>query len=181
MEKIRSKYSNPDFRFARFRLGGIDFGVDIDNVKEMLRYTDVTTVRDAPNFIQGSIDLRGMSVPVIDLRRRFALEAVVNDSVQIMIVVIEDNDADGVQESVKESTAGRGIITGLLIDEISDIAMGCKEAMVRTKSKRRRVWDDCVETVVETGSGSVYVIDLSRLLTEDEVAVLKSPLFQTHI
>ncbi len=180
MEKIRSKYSNPDFRFARFKLGGIDFGVDIGNVKEMLRYTDITTVPDVPNFIKGSINLRGMSVPVIDLRHRFSLETVFNDSVQIMIVVINGMETGGAHESVKGSVTERGIITGLIIDEINDIAMGCKEAMIKTKSKRTRVWDGCVEAVVETGSGSVYVVDLSRLLTDEELAVLKSPLFRTH-
>ncbi len=177
MEKIRSKYSNPDFRFARFKLGSVDFGVAIGSVKEMLRYTDVTAIPEAPDFIEGCIGLRGMSVPVIDLRRRFELEAAVDRPEQIMLVVIEDI-AGGGDECENKGAACGGIITGLIIDEICDIAMGCKEAMIKTKSKRKRSWDGCVEAVVETGSGSVFVIDLKRLLTRDEVEALKSPMLQ---
>jgi purine-binding chemotaxis protein CheW len=174
MEKIRSKYSNPDFRFARFKLGSVDFGVAIGSVKEMLRYTDVTAIPGSPDFIEGCIGLRGMSVPVIDLRRRFALEAAVDRPEQIMLVVIEDTSGSG----GGDGPACGGIITGLIIDEICDIVMGCKEAMIKTKSKRKRSWDGCVEAVVETGSGSVFVIDLKRLLTRNEVEALKSPMLQ---
>jgi chemotaxis signal transduction protein len=176
MEKIRSKYSNPDFRFARFKLGQIDFGIDIRSVKEMLRQTDVTAMPEAPDFIAGTVGVRGMSVPVIDLRRRFSLDSAPRNPEQIMLVVIDDTVA---LDSAERVTEGGGIITGLLIDEICDVAMGCKEAMIKTKSKQKRLWDGCVEAVVETGSGSVFVIDLKRLLTVTEVEALKSPLFQT--
>ncbi|MBE9529071.1 MAG: chemotaxis protein CheW [Proteobacteria bacterium] len=176
MKKIRSKYSNPDFRFARFKLGQIDFGIDIRSVKEMLRYSNITAIPEAPDFIEGTVELRGMSVPVIDLRRRFALETASDRPEQIMLVVINDSGAKSVAGT---EPGGGGIITGLLIDEICDVAMGCKEAMIKTKSKQKRSWDGCVEAVVETGSGSVFVIDLKRLLSSSEVEALKSPLFQT--
>ena len=171
MKKIRSKFSNPDFKFVRFKLDNIEFGVDIGSVKEMLRYDGLITLPGTPDFIEGTLTLRGMSVPVIDLRKRFFFDVPLHDLLRVMIVVIKDIG------SGTRVGNGKGIVAGLIIDEIIDIAMGCKEAMIRTKSKLKRPWDGCVEAVVKAGSGKIFVIDLNLLLTRPELGALKSPVF----
>lgn len=53
-----------------FMLGGELFGVDILMVQEIIRSTDITRIPNAPDFVEGVINLRGNIIPVIDLRRR---------------------------------------------------------------------------------------------------------------
>ena len=58
-----------------FRVGKEHFGVPIGYVHEIVRMMDITTVPDAPSFVEGVINLRGKIIPVIDLRKRFSEEA----------------------------------------------------------------------------------------------------------
>lgn len=158
MDKIWSKYSNPDFRFARFRLGVHEFCIDLKNVKEMIRHRGVVGRDYCPQFLEGFVELRGMSVPVVDLRRRFSIEPGSPDSVRIIIAALD------------------GRIIGLVVDEVKDISMGCKEVKVNKRPAGREPWNSCVDAVVETNGGSVYVLDVLKLLSAGELKELDLPL-----
>lgn len=60
--------------FLSFRLGAEEYGIDILRVQEIRSYEAPTRIANAPDFIKGVIDLRGVIVPVIDLRLKFGLE-----------------------------------------------------------------------------------------------------------
>lgn len=60
-----------DLHIVGFRVGTETFGVAIHTVHEIVRLMDITAVPDAPDFIEGVINLRGKIIPVIDLRKRF--------------------------------------------------------------------------------------------------------------
>ncbi|MBI2400565.1 MAG: chemotaxis protein CheW [Deltaproteobacteria bacterium] len=72
MKKARSKYSNPDFQFIRFRLSGHEFGLDVSAVREIIKYR-APEACEYPPFIEGFIRVRSILVPLIDLRKRFSL------------------------------------------------------------------------------------------------------------
>lgn len=57
-------------QLVAFRLGREIFGVQIEYIREIMRYPEITEVPDAPEFLEGVINLRGKVVPVIDLRKR---------------------------------------------------------------------------------------------------------------
>lgn len=79
-------------QLVTFRLGGEKFGVNILNVQEINKVVDITDVPNAPDFVQGIINLRGRVIPVIDLRKRFFMEAKENDQ-HTRIIVAETDDA----------------------------------------------------------------------------------------
>ena len=56
-----------------FDLAGENYGVDINTVREIIRMQQVTHVPDAPEYVEGVMNLRGSVIPVIDLRKRFGL------------------------------------------------------------------------------------------------------------
>jgi purine-binding chemotaxis protein CheW len=60
-----------DLHIVGFRVGRETFGVPIGLVHEIVRVPDITTVPDAPEFIEGVINLRGKIISIIDLRKRF--------------------------------------------------------------------------------------------------------------
>jgi purine-binding chemotaxis protein CheW len=60
-----------DIQVVGFRVGKEHFGVPIELVHEIVRIMEITAVPDAPDFIEGVINLRGKIIPVIDLRKRF--------------------------------------------------------------------------------------------------------------
>ena len=60
-------------KFAIFRIGQEDFGIEIDKVVEILNTQKVYTLPELPDFLSGVITVRGEVVPLLDLRRRFGI------------------------------------------------------------------------------------------------------------
>ncbi len=86
-----------------FDLAGEIYGVNIETVREIIRMQAVTFVPDAPDFVEGVINLRGRVIPVIDLRRRFGLTVTeeTNDS-RVLVVDSEGEDLGVIVDAVTE-------------------------------------------------------------------------------
>jgi purine-binding chemotaxis protein CheW len=91
-----------------FNLGKEEYGVAIESVQEIIRATDITPVPGAPAHVRGVINLRGKIIPVIDVRKRFALPEIADGDAQ-RIVVVELGDkrlgmlVDSVSQVIKIS------------------------------------------------------------------------------
>ena len=86
-----------------FDLAGEIYGVNIETVREIIRMQPVTFVPDAPDFVEGVINLRGRVIPVIDLRRRFGLTVTeeTNES-RVLVVDSEGEDLGVIVDAVTE-------------------------------------------------------------------------------
>ena len=91
-------------QFCTFYLDGLFFGVEVQQVQEVIRYQEMTHVPLAPNVVEGLINLRGQIVTAIDLRRRLELPPRPEDQMPMNVVI---RSADGV--------------ISLLVDEIGDV------------------------------------------------------------
>jgi len=77
-----------DLQLVGFRIGRETFGLPISLVREIVRVPDITSVPNAPEYIEGVINLRGRIIPVVDLRKRFG-EKITEPSKKNRIVVVE--------------------------------------------------------------------------------------------
>jgi purine-binding chemotaxis protein CheW len=77
-----------DIQIVGFRIGRETFGLPIAMVREIVRVPEITSVPNAPDYIEGVINLRGRIIPVVDLRKRFG-EKVIETSKRNRIVVVE--------------------------------------------------------------------------------------------
>ncbi len=91
-------------QFITFTVGGEEFGVDIMSVKEIKGWTEAIAIPKSPEYVRGVINLRGIIVPIFDLRARFGQGRTELSKSQVIIIV----------------TVGTRII-GLLVDGVSDI------------------------------------------------------------
>jgi purine-binding chemotaxis protein CheW len=80
-----------DCQVVGFRIGNETYGVRIASVREIVRVPEITTVPNAPDMIEGVINLRGKIIPVMDLRKRFGNSAVQPDKKNRILVVELDN------------------------------------------------------------------------------------------
>jgi len=90
--------------FLTFVLGEEEYGVDILRVQEIRSYDVVTRLPDAPDYIKGVINLRGIIVPVVDMRLKFRLAKAEYNALTVMIVL---------------SVGGR--VVGMVVDSVSDV------------------------------------------------------------
>jgi purine-binding chemotaxis protein CheW len=94
----------PTQQFITFTLDDGEYGVDIMAVREIKGWTETTAIPNAPRFISGVINLRGIIVPIMDLRARFGMAPTPPTRMNVVIII---------------STGAR--TTGLLVDAVSDI------------------------------------------------------------
>lgn len=93
-----------DIKVIVFQLKDEEYGVEVDQVRAIERVQHVTRVPSTPDFVEGVINLRGVVTPIIDLRKRFAIEGESrSDSSRIIIVTVE------------------GMEVGLIVDSANDV------------------------------------------------------------
>ncbi|TCS39141.1 CheW protein [Paucimonas lemoignei] len=90
--------------FLAFTLGKEEYGIDILKVQEIRGYETVTRIANAPEFVKGVINLRGIIVPIVDMRIKFKLGEPTYDQFTVVIIL---------------NIGGR--IVGMVVDSVSDV------------------------------------------------------------
>ena len=91
------------FQWVTFQLDRETYGVNVKQVREVLRYTDIAPVPGAPKYVLGIINLRGNVVTIIDTRLRFGLDSAdVTDNTRIVIIEAETQTVGILVDSVAE-------------------------------------------------------------------------------
>jgi len=90
--------------YLSFRLGGEEYGIDILAVREIRAYEKPTRIAGAPGFIRGVVNLRGVIVPIVDLRIKLGLPEPTYDALTVVIIL---------------NVAGR--VIGIVVDAVSDV------------------------------------------------------------
>ena len=139
-------------QFVTFQLGAETYGISILKLNEIIAYQSCTTIPNVPNFIKGVLNLRGIVVPVIDLRERFNME--LKDYDQFTVIMILD-------------VSGR--IMGLVVDAVSDVLTLNSEEV-----KPRPHFSTGISTQFIYGMGIkdkkfIILLDVDKLLSDDEL------------
>ncbi len=90
--------------FLTFRLGAEEYGIDILRVQEIRSYEQPTRIANAPSFIKGVVNLRGVIVPIIDLRLKLGCETAEYNTFTVVVVLNV-----------------RGRVVGAVVDSVSDV------------------------------------------------------------
>ena len=105
MSEVEEKLDDPVIQWVTFWLGDECYGVNVMQVQEVLRITEIAPVPGAPDYVIGIINLRGNVVTIIDMRSRFGLKPKQADD-DSRIIILESDDqvigmlVDGVREVV---------------------------------------------------------------------------------
>ena len=90
-------------QLVSFKIGDVEFGVDILRVQEINKMMELTVVPNTPSFVEGVVNLRGRIIPVLNLRSRLGLEVKEYDSeTRIIVVELEDKTIGFIVDEVKE-------------------------------------------------------------------------------
>lgn len=143
--------NNEVLRWVTFNLDKEIYGVNVMQVREVLRYTDIAPVPGAPSYVLGIINLRGNVVTVIDTRMRFGLStAEVTDNSRIMII-----------ESDKQQI-------GILVDSVSEVVDLNTADIDDTPNVGTEESAKFICGVCNRGDELLILIDLNKLLTAEE-------------
>ena len=118
-----------DIQMVTFRVGSQEFAFDILQVERILRYSAPSPLPKAPGFLEGVVPYEGSAVPVVDLRKRFDLEAPIREETRLMVVDLGDQRVGVLVDEVREVirvdsttiTAPGPMVSGLAATYISGI------------------------------------------------------------
>lgn len=99
-DAVSEKAGATELQFVHFKVSGADFGIPVDEVKEIIPYGDTARVTAATKAPHGLVELRGISVPLIDIRGRFSLPAQDAPPAKILIVRFEGRIAGIIADTV---------------------------------------------------------------------------------
>jgi purine-binding chemotaxis protein CheW len=140
--------------FLSFRLGGEEYGIDILRVQEIRSYEQPTRIANSPSFIKGVVNLRGVIVPVVDLRLKLGCDTAEYNEFTVTIVL---------------NVLGR--VIGAVVDSVSDVL-----ALGADSIKPAPELSSAVDAQFILGIGCVKTGDQERMLILSDIeALMTSP------
>ncbi len=154
--------------FLTFKLGAEEYGIDILKVQEIRGYETPTRLANAPAFIKGVINLRGVIVPIVDLRVKFALQEAKYDAFTVVIVL---------------NVAHRTV--GVVVDSVSDVLELAGE-QIRPAPEFNSMLDASYITGLgslksggekdgeETKDRMLILVDIEKLMSSADMALMEA-------
>ncbi|WP_018872526.1 chemotaxis protein CheW [Thioalkalivibrio sp. ALJ16] len=142
--------------YVTFSLADETYAIDVLQVQEVLKVTEIAPVPGVPDYILGIINLRGNVVTVIDARRRMGLdEQEPSDASRIVIIDVDNQNV------------------GILVDSVSEVVRIAADAVEPAPEVGNDDSSRFIEGVTSTEEGLTILVDLNKLLSDEEWAQLR--------
>jgi purine-binding chemotaxis protein CheW len=143
-------------QFLTFALGQEEYGVEILKIQEIKGFSQVTPLPNAPAYVKGVLNLRGTIVPIVDLRKKFALPEVAYTPFTVIVVV-----------------QVQGKTMGFIVDAVSDVLTVPGNAIRPTPDLHGQLDTSLLTGLAPTGEQGeklVILLDIDKVLTAGETA-----------
>ena len=142
---------DPILQWVTFRLENESYGINVMQVQEVLRYTEIAPVPGAPPYVLGIINLRGNVVTVIDTRSRFALaNAETTDQTRIVIIEAENQ------------------VVGILVDAVAEVVYLRQSEIETTPNVGNDESAKFIQGVCHKNDELLILVDLEKLMSDEE-------------
>jgi purine-binding chemotaxis protein CheW len=143
--------------FLTFRLGAEEYGIDILRVQEIRSYEEPTRIANAPHFIKGVVNLRGVIVPVVDLRIKLGCEKVEYNGFTVVIVLNV-----------------RGRVVGAVVDSVSDVLELASELIKPAPEMGHSVDAGFITGIASVGERMLILMDIEALMSSADMGLMDS-------
>ena len=141
--------------FLVFTLGDEEYGIDILKVQEIRGYDQVTRIANTPEFIKGVTNLRGVIVPIIDLRVKFSQPDVVyNENTVVIVLNLEHR------------------VVGIVVDGVSDVLSLTHEQIRPSPEFAVTMSTEYLTGLGALGERMLILVDIEKLLSSEEMALV---------
>lgn len=138
-------------QWVTFQLEEETYGINVMQVREVLRYTEIAPVPGAPDYVLGIINLRGNVVTVIDTRSRFGLvQAEITDNSRVIVIEAESQ------------------VVGIMVDSVAEVVYLRTSEIDTTPSVGTDESAKFIQGVSNRNGNLLILVDLNKLLSDDE-------------
>ena len=156
LNKTRSSGEVDSNEFLAFTLGKEEYGIDILKVQEIRGYEPVTRIANAPDFIKGVVNLRGIIVPIVDMRIKFNLGEPSYDQFTVVIIL---------------NIAGR--VMGMVVDSVSDVTTLTSEQIKAAPEMGTTFDTDYLIGLGTLDERMLILVDIDKLMSSDEMGLIE--------
>ena len=143
-------------QYVVFKIGGQEFGVEIKQAREIINSRELTSIPNAPDFVEGVTNLRGEIVPIIGLRERLNTSKV-SSSEENKIIIVEIN----------------GTLTGMKVDDVEGIIRLAEDNIGKAPKITQGINKEYISGVGKLDKKLLILLNLNRVLSRDEVEQLE--------
>ena len=160
MDQAIKVMADREGKYLTFILAEEEYGISILKIKEIIGMMPITTVPQTPEFVKGVINLRGKVIPVIDLRLRFGMDAI-DYTDRTCIIVVEIEGSSGL------------VMIGIVVDAVSEVLNIKGDEIEDTPTFGTKLNTDYILGMAKREGGVKILLDIDRVLSAEEVAVLE--------
>lgn len=142
-----------------FKLGAEEYGIGILKVQEIRGYENVTCIANAPDYIKGVVNLRGIIVPIIDMRLRFNIGQASYDDFTVVIIL-----------NIGGSTLG------MVVDAVSDVVTLSREQIKPAPDMGSALDTDALIGLGTLDDRMLILLDIDKVMKQDILGVSELPL-----
>ena len=148
---------DPILQWVTFKLDNETYGINVMQVQEVLRYTEIAPVPGAPSYVLGIINLRGNVVTVIDTRQRFGLyNAEITDNSRIVII-----------EADKQ-------VVGIMVDSVAEVVYLRQSEIETAPNVGNDESAKFIQGVCNKNGELLILVELDKMMTEEEWSDLEN-------
>ncbi len=141
--------------FLTFRLGAEEYGIDILRVQEIRSYEQPTRIANAPAFLKGVVNLRGVIVPIIDLRLKLGCDSAEYNHFTVVIVLNV-----------------RGRVVGAVVDSVSDVLELAGEAIRPAPAMNATIDTSFITGIGSVGERMLILMDIEALMSSADMGLM---------
>jgi len=140
-----------------FRLGQEEYGIDILRVQEIRSYEQPTRIAHAPPFIKGVIDLRGVIVPIVDLRLKLNCERAEYTAFTVVIIL----------------NVGQTVL-GVVVDAVADVIHISPDALRPAPQFHAHMDRGFIQGIAKVGERMLIMVDIAAMLSSADMGMLRA-------
>jgi len=142
--------------YLAFTLGQEEYGIDIQKVAEIRSYETPTRIANAPDFVKGVINLRGIIVPIVDMRIKFKLGTPSYDQFTVVIIL----------------NIGHRVV-GMVVDRVSDVTMLTPEQIKPAPEIGSSMNTDYITGLGTLEERMLILVDIDKLMSSEEMGLIE--------
>lgn len=147
-------------QLVTFYVGLAEYGLDINSITEVIRPLKITPLPRMPEFIEGVVNLRGTIIPIVDLRKRFALAEIRNDPRKMRMLITKG-------AVPAPSRGGKGLL-GLVVDGVQEVLHVPRKDIDATPEAARGEQADFISGMAKVDERLIILLDIGKILSQQE-------------
>jgi|YNPMSStandDraft_2_1061718.scaffolds.fasta_scaffold08182_2 purine-binding chemotaxis protein CheW len=143
-------------KYLTFKIESETYGIPISKIREIIRYTVITSVYESSSFLKGVINLRGKIIPIIDMRRKFGIKEVEYNE-RTVFIIVDVLNKDGFVYPV-----------GIAVDSVSDVIDIEDSKIEKTPEIGLKVRSGYLYGIAQYKDSMIMILNIDKILTKEE-------------